>query len=162
MKKVFKFGKVDAYNIGKRNCLVTVEVELKLDREGCEVFTASGNVWNNLKTDIIQGGQCLDDLIKFKELKYNKQLLLIHDLWKKYHLNNMNAGTLEQSQALEKWHKENGTRFDYTKDVEYLKSIDLYEVTLKDGSPYKYGHSWLYREIPENDLNIIKTLLSNE
>lgn len=162
MRKVFNFGKVDAYMNGKRNCLVTVDVELKVNREGRDVFTASGNVWNNLKTDIIQGGQCLDDLIKFRELKNNKQLLLIHDLWKKYHLNDMNAGTVEQSETLEKWHKENGTRFDYTKDCEYLKSINLYEVTLKDGSSYKYGHAWLYREIPENDLYIIKTLLSNE
>ena len=104
----------------------------------------------------------MDELIAFKELKHNKQLLLINDLWKKYHLNDMNAGTPEQSQALETWHKENGTRFDYTKDCEYLKGINLYEVTLNDGSLYRYGHGWLYREIPENDLNTIKLLLSNE
>ena len=44
MKKVFKFGKVDAYGIGKRNCLVTVEVELKVNSKGQEVFKEGGNV----------------------------------------------------------------------------------------------------------------------
>ena len=159
MKKTFNFGKVDGYGNGRKTCLVTVDIELKNDEKGRPVFTASGDVWNNLKTDIIQGGQCLDSLIQYKELKTNKLLKTIHDLWIKHHLNDMNAGTPEQSQALKEYHELNNTRFDYTKDVEYLKSINLWEVLLPSGGMYKYGHGWLYREIPQTDLNIINELL---
>lgn len=161
MRKKFNFGKVDGYGNGRKTCAVDVEIELKENENGLPVFTASGSVWNNLHTDSIMGGQCLDSLMKFPSIKNNKTYLKIYRLWKHHHLNNMNAGTPEQSAALKKYHEENGLRYDYTKDVEYLKSINLWEVMLPSGEIYKYGHGWLYREIPENDLKEIKELLNS-
>ena len=54
MKKIFNFGKI-AYIGNKRENLVTVEIELKENERGL-VFTASGDIWNRLQTDIISGG----------------------------------------------------------------------------------------------------------
>jgi hypothetical protein len=89
----------------------------------------------------------------------------------------MNAGTPEQTEAIKKWEAE-GNRYDYKAVCEYLKEIGLYEVPLdKDAYPdvyereaekqetdkpvYRYGHAWLYRAIPEKDLNRIKEIIAN-
>lgn len=155
------FGKVDGYKIGKRNCEVTLEVELRKDKEGRPVFSACGNLWNNLHTDIIWGGQCIDDLAnEFPSLRRNKLYMEILDLWKKHHLNDMNAGTPEQEEAVEWYRKHNGS-YDYTKVCDYLKEKGLYEVDL-NGEKYRYGSSWLYREIPEGDLRRIMEIVGEQ
>lgn len=102
MKKTYQFGKIDYYGNGRKTCLVEVEIELKPTDKG-EEFTASGNVWNNLHTDIIIGGQCIDDIWDEygTQLQNRKLYKEIMDLWKKYHLNGMNAGCIHQ--RAEKW-----------------------------------------------------------
>jgi hypothetical protein len=178
MRKKFSFGKVDGYHRGRKTCEVTLEVELKDTDKGPE-FTASGNMWNNLHTDIIRGGQCIDDMAEeFPFLKKNKLYAEIMDLWSKYHLNGMNAGTPEQTEAIKNWEAQ-GNRYDYDKVCEYLKSINLYEVPIdktlypdlwgreseKQGTDtpmYKYGHAWLYRAIPDDDMARIKALFEGE
>lgn len=52
--KTISFGKV-AYNGKSKSNEVTLEVTLKY-KNGKPVFTASGNLWNNRKTDIYMGG----------------------------------------------------------------------------------------------------------
>lgn len=101
--KKFTFGKV-AYTGNHKSYLVEVEVELELKQdEGRPVFTASGNVWNTMHTDIVMGGQCIDDIYKeFRgELKNRKLFEAIMALWERNHLNDMNAGC-EHQQAM-KW-----------------------------------------------------------
>lgn len=96
-----------------------------------------------------------------------------HDLWSKYHLNNLHAGTPEQEKAIEEW-KSQGNIYDYGKACDYLKSIGLYEVPAstidKDANPqfidceketYKYGHGWLKERIPEEDVQRIECLIKN-
>lgn len=151
MKKTFDFGKIAYYGTRKINP-VTVEIELKeTDKGYC--FTASGMIWNQCKTDCYCGGQCLDTIAKYVNASEFKE---IYRLWKLYHLNDMHAGTREQEAAIDAW-KEQGNRYDYTKVCDYLKSIGLYEVE-HEGKPYKYGHKWLYWEIPSEDLEKIKAL----
>lgn len=156
MKKTFELGKI-AYTGDKKSNLVTVEIELN-EKDGKEVFTACGNVWNTRKTNIVTGGQCLDELAKYIHTDIFKT---IYRLWKQYHLNDMHAGTEEQENALKEAVKEGKLQKyganNYEETCNYLKSIDLYEVE-HQGKPYKYGHGWLYREIPEEDLQIIKSL----
>ena len=50
-----QFGKVDYLNNGKKNCLI----EVKVNFDG-EKFSASGTIWNHLKTDCYSGGQNLE------------------------------------------------------------------------------------------------------
>ena len=159
MKNTISFGKVDAENKGRKRNEITVDIELRKNNKGQEVFSVSADVWNNIHTDIIMGGQCLDSIYeKFSpqlaEIDNLSEFEVVRDLWKKYHLNDMHAGTPKQEEAL----KETSVR-SYEDRVEYLKSIDLYEVPMEDGSTYKYGHAWLYEAIPEEDLKDIKTII---
>lgn len=150
LRKTFNFGKVDWNHTGRKINPVEVTVELRNNNDGKPVFAASAVVYNQTKTDCWTAGQCLnhihlnDDTFKF-----------IKKMWQAYHLNDMHAGTPEQEKAL-----ESCTAKDYIERCEYLKSIGLYEVEL-DGKPYKYGHSWLYQEIPADDLNAIKALFND-
>ena len=72
-------------------------------------------------------------------------------VWRTWHLNDMTAGTPKQETAIAGW-KAKGNKYDYSKAVEYLKSIGLYE---DDG--YKYGHAWLKRELPDDVKNEIRS-----
>lgn len=159
MKKVFRFGKIDGYGNGRKMCEVTVEINLRQTDKGKE-FTASGNVWNHLHTDIIRGGQCLDDLAKYIK---DDTFIFIYDMWKKYHLNGLHAGTREQEAALKEAVKSGKlTRYganNYTETCDYLKSIGLYEVE-HEGKPYKYGHGWIFFAIPDEDLKRIEALFA--
>ena len=176
MKRRISFGKVDYRKIGKKTCEVTVDLELKkcggeptftIDpetkeriptgekTEEYEEFTASGEIWNNRKTDCYVGGQCLDTIAKYVKTPLFKE---IHRLWKLYHLNGMNAGTPEQEAAIKAW-EDAGNRYEYAAACEYLKSIGLYEVEYK-GAPYKYGHAWIPAAIPEEDLKRIREIIA--
>lgn len=152
-RKRISFGKIAAYGKAKIN-EVTVDIELKANEEGKPVFSASAMVWNSRHTDCVMGGQCLDTLYK-KYFLNNPVFQEIYFLWCHNHLNDMHAGTVVQESALEQADVNGIDVSDYTKACEYLKSVGLYEV-LNDGEMYKYGHGWLYRDIPEEDLEKIQ------
>lgn len=160
MKAKISFGKVDGYGDGRKTCEVTLEVELRDTDKGPE-FSVCGNLWNNRHTDILWGGQCVDELFWTygKQMQNPKLYAEILELWKKYHLNGMHAGTEEQEDAIEEW-KAEGNKYDYSEVCCMLKERGLYEVEI-DGEPYQYGHGWLYREIPENTLNRIRKIISD-
>ncbi len=167
LTKTFTLGKIDGYGNGRKNCLVTVDVTLyKYESPDYWAFTASAMVWDHTKSDIIMGGQCLDELNE-TSIRHHELWGTIYEFWKKYHLNDMKAGTPEQQKAIDNWLAE-GNQYDYDKVCDYLKSIGLYEVTYTgkacgkyyNHEPYKYGHGWIVNEIPEDDLEKIKALLS--
>lgn len=150
--KTFNIGKIDYCGRGRKINPVTVEVTLK-EKDGKPCFSASAAVYNQTKTDILACGQCLDSIAKRTK---NKQFMELYRLWKLYHLNDMHAGTIEQEKAIDDWESK-GNHYDYTSACDYLKSIGLYEVEY-NGKPYKYGHAWLYWDIPEYDLKVIQAL----
>lgn len=150
--KTFDLGKIDYYGRGRKINPVAVEVTLE-EKDGKPCFSAMAMVYNQTKTDVVAGGQCLDSIAK---RTHDKQFMELYRLWKLYHLNDMHAGTIEQEKAIEDWESK-GNRYDYTSACEYLKSVGLYEVE-NNGKPYKYGHGWLYWDIPEYDLKVIKAL----
>ena len=154
MKKTFDFGKIDWYGRGRKINAVTVDVELRDSEKGPE-FSACAGVWNTRRTDIVAGGQILDELGKYKYLGGNELFRKIRRLWKAYHLNGGHAGTPAQ----EKYLAEHRTwRGDYKMDCECLNKARLLTVKL-DGKLYTYGNAWLYWPIPEQDLAEIKELL---
>lgn len=101
VKKTIKFGKIDYYGIGRRINLVEVTLYLEEGRTqwgriggpwGPEVLTGSkgisfsvtARVWNNTMTDIVMGGQCLDEI---GSVPVNNALFQeIKALWKKNHM----------------------------------------------------------------------------
>ena len=157
MNKTISFGKVDYLNIGRRTCEVTVEIELKEKEQGQKVLSISGNIWNNIKTDIYNGGQNLETIRAFRgHLERPKLFNKIFRLWKLYHLNDMHSGTQKQERELKKA-KLNNWANDYNKCCNYLESIGL----LIDNG-YKFGTSWLYEVIPEQDLKEIKNIINEK
>lgn len=155
MKKTIEFGKVDFDGNGKKECLVTIEMELKYSKKG-PVFSAMGNVWDKKRYDIHWGGQCIADIwSEYRHQLSNKELYReIMGLWEKYHLNDMRAGTPKQQAEIKQWEKE-GNRYEYKAACEHLTKVGLNP----DGN-YSYGSSWLYEAIPEADLNRIKEIMS--
>lgn len=160
MRREISFGKVDGYGHGRRTCEVTLEVELRENNEGKPVFSVCGNMWNNRHTDVIWGGQCVDDIAKqFEEIRNNGLYMEIMGLWEKYHLNDMHAGTPEQEKAVKELRERNNGRYlNYDEICLHLKWMELYEVEL-NGESYRYGSAWLYEEIPEKDLRRIKEII---
>ena len=156
MKKTFNFGKIDYYGSGRKINAVSVEIELRYNNDGKPVFSACGDIWNIRHTDIVCGGQCLDEIAEFiKNETFNK----IHRLWKLHHLNDLNAGTPRQMACIKEHKSEiNESLGWYTKELDLLERYGLVYDTLEDGTKYKYGSGWLYREIPQNDLDEIMEL----
>ena len=155
MKKRFYLGNVDYEQEGAFTNRVYVEVELRDTKEG-PVFRCKGNIQNSKNTESLVSGQCLDDIHAY--FPNDQQFGTIYELWKQYHLNDMNAGTVEQTEALKKAKAEGININDYIAACNYLASIGLYEVTYK-GELYQYGTGWLYHEIPKEDLTRIRELL---
>lgn len=136
-----------------------IDMELKETDKGL-CFTASGlhdYQYNRSYRDwdYQGGGQCLDRIAK--DYPKNKEVQLITKLWKKYHLNDMNAGTPRQTEHL----KSLGEYKDYDWACEELKKVGLYaDAEFSPNNPYKYGTAWLFREIPQNDLELIKQIIN--
>ena len=89
MVKKFQFGKVDGYNNGRKNCAVELEAGFREISGQEPYFTVCATLWNNLHTDAIWCGQCVEELAnEYKTLKNNGTYNLLLHFWKKYHLKN--------------------------------------------------------------------------
>lgn len=109
MEKVFSFGKVAYYGKRKIN-EVTLEVESR-DWNGYPEFTACAMVWNNIHTDIIAGGQMIDDLYnKFATLRNSLLYKTIMQLWKKYHLHNISDIPAEDKELIDLLFSDKGRK----------------------------------------------------
>lgn len=138
MKKIISFGKIDYNGSGRKNCEVTLEIELKKKIKS-DVLSIRGNIWNPKKTDIYQGGQCLDTIKK--HMARNPLFMKIYDIWKKWHLNDMHAGCEHQRNL--GW-----------EDDEYDKHLT--EPCPECG--YKFGTAWNFVELPKYVKKIINSL----
>jgi len=163
-KKTFEFSKIAYMRPGRKTCPTEVSLELSKEIWGYRL-SITGTIWNHIKTDCYSCGQNLDTMAKYL---HNKTFRELYDLWKKYHLNDLNAGTHKQKEALEK-----AGIHDYDKSCEYLKSIGLYVDTLRDDESltfetekanrkhYEYGHGWVCYAIPEDVIKRIMELCAD-
>lgn len=79
----------------------------------------------------------------------------LQQIWERWHLNDMRAGTPKQEDAVRKWRKTataEELRNFYESACKMLESIDL---LIDDG--YKYGSAWLKEEVP---IDVLKWLFS--
>lgn len=151
MQRTIKFGKIDYNGTGRKINLVTLKINLEGEEK--PVFTVSADVWNSKKTDILMGGQCLDNLLPY--FKSNKLFVEIYRLWDLYHLNNLHAGTKRQEEFLKKFHIEDWAD-KYYETCEFLnKNNMLYDKGVK------FGTTWHYWDIPKKDLEKIKKIILN-
>lgn len=142
--------KTITYKIDKNH---KAEIEVELTDDGR--FSVSGSFYeydkNRCRWECDYCGQCLDELSKLIDDPVFTQ---IYWLWKRYHLNDLHAGTPVQEYALE--HATFPPDTDYKARCEYLKSIGLYEV-----GGYKYGHDWLTETIEPHDLELIRQIATS-
>lgn len=117
MRKVYSFRKVAYYGKRKIN-EVTLEIEL-IDWNRYPEFTACAKVWNNIHTDIVAGGQMIDDLYNdFAALRYSVLYKTIMQLWKKYHLHDISNIPAEDQELIDLLFSDK----DRKEIVEILKS----------------------------------------
>lgn len=136
-----------------------IEIDMSLSDSGN--FSASASVYKikfniriqDYEEDFVMGGQCFDELKESSpEIANDPKFKQIYSWWKRYHLNNMHAGTEKQESALD---ERFGDKYpDYTEQCAYLEKIGL----LYDFG-YKYGTSWLKREIPSEIQNQMREFI---
>lgn len=75
----------------------------------------------------------------------------LYEIWKRWHLNDMRAGTFVQEEILRQA-KASGVEFDnfYIDACEYLQRFDA---LVDDG--YKYGTAWLKEELPQEVIDYV-------
>lgn len=149
--KTFKFNKIDFYGKGRKinQPEITLILEYNDDEKPC--LRISGSVWNSRHSDIIAGGQCLDEMAKYESLINDSTFNILFYLWKNYHLNDCRCGGPLQEATLKDCKSSS-----YEERCSYLESKGLlYEDDIK------YGTTWWYHEIPEDDMNTINKLLNS-
>lgn len=136
-------------------CIDSIDKFFKHDR----LYKLIEDLWkkhhlNSMHAGTVEQENCLKDFASEKETIRNE---LRNDAWNKAKIEfNYSENYFKE------WQNWNSSKWDsYTVDCELLKRHGLYEVEV-DGKPYKYGHAWLYRAIPENDMNKIRAILDKD
>jgi hypothetical protein len=163
-KAAITLCKVATNGAAKRSNLVTVELELRRLENGKPEFSACGNVWNATKTDIIRGGQCIDELASPAYMRqYPKDIRAfvkeLHELWTLHHLNGLHAGTPGQERLVKEHFEKTGEAHEYGKACAYLKKIKKH-IVMRNGQKYQYGSGWVSHDIPQTDMKRIERLFS--
>jgi len=139
-----------------------IEVSLTTDESrGHLRLSLQGSLWTlRRKRDPWCGGQCHDEIAE----AYPDVPLVIRivEVWNRWHLNDMRAGSPRQEAALNKKfgiprryeYRGSGRADAYTQTCEYLRSIGLYEddrhpPVVEGPSGYRYGTAWLYEPLPQ-------------
>ena len=131
------------HRINNEEYRVTLEWSLKDGR-----FSASGSIdendggrWRNYSA-----GQCLDSILE--AFPNNELVQRIHKVWKKWHLNDMHAGSPAQEAYLAKFEYSGSDHYTWAKEKLADAGLDPDPNYEHEGKPYKYGSAWLYVEIP--------------
>lgn len=156
-KKIVRVG--TSKTIGGRGYSIYCNIELKNGRlsiSGVEGPLESGNCL----------GACGQiDMHEWNINKYapgwsDELVKKFRQVWAKWHLNDFQAGTPEQMKYIEEL-KSTGWKYDYAEACKELKKVGLYEVPDPregfEGQSYKYGSSWLKKELP---IEVIRFLIS--
>lgn len=126
---------------------VHVHLELRENKDNKPVFSCCADC-NRLHTH----GQGLDKINPY--MQNNTMWRIIYRLWKAHHLNDMHPGTEVQEAILEEDFGDDLYKLSYTDKCRWLSRYNLLE-----HNGYKYGHGWIYREIPADDLAVIKAII---
>lgn len=166
INKTLQLGKVDGYGNGRKSCALEVTIKIRQfdPREGkrdidlnpvtTSYFELSivADVWNSRRTDVIMCGQMYDELLK---LNRSPRVRRIVELWRRWHLNDLKAGTRLQDECLATYPKDD--RYDYTIACKRLADNDLY---IDRG--YAYGSAWLVELLPTDVIIELAQLFNAE
>lgn len=113
--------------------------------EGGKELSICGTLYRKgVKTDaaILSAGQNLDDVLTLTQWQNPwtpDELVELHDIWKRWHLNDMRAGC------------EHQTKIVY-ESSRYGRRVNINGTTEANECPvgYKYGSAWLYEPLPDD------------
>ena len=146
MKKTINLPKI-AYNGSRKINAVTIDISLEDGN-----LSLIGNVWNARRTDVTLCGQI------YKELRnlypHNSQVQSLVAVWKRWHFNDMRAG----SPAQEAYLRANPVKAVYPESHYDKASAALAAVGLNPDNGYKYGSAWLKEELPAEIVAFIEGL----
>lgn len=153
MEYIIELGKIDYNGIGRKINAVTIEVRL-----GDGNLSICGSIWNSLHTDIVSGGQNIDEIASL--FPHNERVQRVKEVWKRWHLNDLKAGSPKQEEYL----KNNPitssypeSHYEKTCKVLAKKGLNPDPDYICSGKPYEYGSAWLKEKLP---LEIIKEVES--
>lgn len=149
INKIFKVGYVLEYS-GKRPVYVFCKYDGKrLSLSGVIGPKRNGDAYGSC-------GQIKDylDIIDHFCGEWDKSSCdFLADIWNRYHLNDMHAGTIAQENCIDDYLKKWGDRYDYNLACEILEASGL---LYDDG--YKYGSAWLFRPVPQTAIKWLEAL----
>jgi len=129
-----------------------------IDLEQCpeKVWTFAASGWTKENGRDASGGQCLDEIERIWGDLLPARVRRVIELWERWHLNDLKAGTREQAAAIaHSFDDENRYTFDLA--CEYLRNAELY----KDRG-YHYGCEWLVELLPQEVVDEIHTIIEGE
>lgn len=149
MKKTLLFPTL-CLGVGKGHGCKTLEVKIEVRKRTFTDYETRQEVigyeFSACGSGLGCGGQCLDHF-KEKAEQYmidesRRELFnRVFEIWNKYHLNTMIAGTKKQEECLKEY--ETNHKYNYTEACKYLEERNL----LVDNG-YRYGTGWLGKQIP--------------
>ena len=90
---------------------------------------------------------------------YIKEYPQLIKMWKNWHLNDLNAGSLKQSAMVEEYFSQIGEQFNYHKAKEFLRTNNA-DIEFDDkGNEVKYGYNWMLNPLPNEIFNFTKELI---
>lgn len=136
----------------------TVSPHLDVDLQDCpEIDRVSfvGIMWEKAKNGKwYETNSCqISDIIR----PIFPELTLLCDLWDRCHLNDLNAGTTTQSEAVDAGLAKLGAKYDYDAALAILGEAGL----IVDRG-YKYGSAWLARKISDDDMKTIRAIMEGK
>lgn len=140
----YDLGKVDYNNSGRRNCKAAITWRLEGDR-----FSMCAEIWNPRETDVYTCGQCIESVAAYFPRDTKAQRMVA--IWRRWHLNDMRAGTPAQ----EAWLRDNPIVAVYPESYYVKASAALAEVGLNPDpnfteSGYLYGSAWVIETLPDD------------
>lgn len=162
MKRILHFGEIDYNNSGRRNCEVTIEVEIRDTDKGKEL-SICGNIWNPRHTILYSGGQNLDTIAKYIHTPKMKRIV---EIWQRWHLNGMQAGCEHQREWVnERIPSEELPNRYANKDKDgiyaiWVKPSEHPKGLLTKPCPicgYKYGTAWLMEQLPDEIISEVES-----
>lgn len=141
MHNIVKLGKV-AYTGTRKINAVEIEVTIKDGR-----LSMVGGIWNSSRTDYVTCGQNYDEIRKM--FPRNAKVRRMVEIWERWHLNDMRAGTPRQEEYLRTLTpRPRG----YEATCQALTDAGL---LVDDG--YRYGSRWLTEALPAEVIAEVET-----
>ena len=143
---------------GGRSYKVFISIKFvngKLSISGVEGPLKSGNAIGSCgQIDMHLRNEDMKDW-KFEKDWTPAMMVELLEVWDRWHLNDMKAGTPKQEEFIREWKKSN--KYDYNSVCKALEEAGLYI-----DNEYRYGSKWLTEEIPEEVIKWLFELPDNK